>query len=288
MTDITDYNTTVKPTWCPGCGNFGLLTSLKKATSELDLSPHELVLTYDIGCAGNMADKFNSYGLKTLHGRTVAVASGIIAANPELTVIATGGDGGIMEEGISHLLWAARSNYNITVIMHNNQRFALTTGQPTVTTEKGQPGKTAPMGIVENTILPAHMVMNANASFVARGFSGDPEYLVKIMKKAISHKGFAFVEVLQPCVTLNKINTFEWFKERVYKLSEEKDYDKYDWQQAFDTAFIADDKIATGVLYKKKNSISYSDRLPYRKSKKTTPVEEVKEYNISELIKEFK
>jgi 2-oxoglutarate ferredoxin oxidoreductase subunit beta len=287
MATIDNYNTPVQPTWCPGCGNFAVWNSLKQALSELNLEPHETVITYDIGCTGNMADKINTYGFKSLHGRTIPVATGIKAANPELTVIATGGDGGIIEEGAQHLMWAARSNYDLTVIMDNNQRFGLTTGQPTTTTEKGESGKTAPAGVVENSILPAHVALISQATFVARGFAGDPGQLTKLIKAAINHKGFAFLEVLQPCVTFNKLNTFQWFQERVYKLRDKKNYDRSNWDKAFEEAKIDKGKIATGVIYKAKTSVPYSKRLPYRKGVKTTPVDEVKKYSIKELIKEF-
>lgn len=287
MTQSTDYNTRIAPTWCPGCGNFAVWNSIKQALSELDIAPHQAVITYDIGCAGNMADKVNSYAFKSLHGRTVPVATGIKVSNPKLEVIAIGGDGGVMEEGVNHLMWAARSNYDMVVIMTNNQRFGLTTGQQTVTTEKGEKGKTAPYGIVEDPILPAHVALISKATFVARGYSGNPKQLTNILKSAIKHKGLAFLEVLQPCVTFNKLNTFEWFNERVYKLEDKKNYKSSDWDKAFETAKHSDDKIATGVLYQDRKSVPYSERIPYRKGKKTTLVDEVKEYPISKFIGEF-
>ncbi|MBU0975538.1 MAG: thiamine pyrophosphate-dependent enzyme [Patescibacteria group bacterium] len=287
MAQLEDFNTTVTPTWCPGCGNYGIWNSLKQALSEMELEPYNTVLTYDIGCSGNMADKVNTYGFKSLHGRTVAAAMGIKIANPELTVIAIGGDGGVMEEGVNHLMWAARSNYNITVLMHNNQTFGLTTGQPTVTTEEGNPGKTAPLGIVENNIVPAQLALISNASFVAKTFAGNPKQMVKVMKSAVEHKGFSFVEFLQPCITFNKLNTFQWFQERVFDLAERKNYDASDWKRAFETASDVEKKIATGIIYQDKKSIPYSQRLVQRKGEKKTLVEEVKEYSIIQMIREF-
>ncbi|MBN2016472.1 2-oxoacid ferredoxin oxidoreductase [Candidatus Dojkabacteria bacterium] len=287
MAQVSDYNTTIEPNWCPGCGNFALWNSLKQALAEMGKEPNEVVITYDIGCAGNMADKLNSYGFKSLHGRTVPVATAIKIANPDLTVISTGGDGGIMEEGVTHLMWAARSNYNITVIMHNNQRFGLTTGQQTVTTKKGEPGKTAPGGIVEESITPAHVALISKATFVARGFAGDPVQLVKLMKAAVKHKGFSFLEILQPCVTFNKVNTFQWFQERVYKLEDKKNYNPSDWDKAFDIAKDVEERIATGILYQDKKSVPYSEKLTYRKNRKTTPIQEVKQYSIKGFIEEF-
>jgi len=286
MQNITDYNTKKAPDWCAGCGNFLVRNSILQALIDLKKKPHEVVMTYDVGCAGNMADKIKTYGFKSLHGRTVPVAIGAKLANPELTVIATGGDGGIFEEGVNHLMWAARSNYDITVVMHNNNRFALTTGQPTTTTDEGQPGKTAPWGIVENDINPARLALVSNASFVARGFAPDTKQVTSLIKAAVRHKGFAFVEVLQHCVTLNKVNTIEWFKERIYNIENKKGYDPSDWDKAFKESACCD-KIATGLIYKAKRSVPYLSRLPYRKGMKTNLVDEVKEYQVKEMLNEF-
>lgn len=287
MVKIDDYKTPITPNWCPGCGNFAIWTGLKQALVGLKLEPHEVVLTFDIGCSGNGADKVNAYAFKSLHGRTIPVAMGIKLANPDLTVIATGGDGGIFEEGVNHLMWAARSNYDITAIMHNNQVFGLTTGQPTTTTPKGRPAKTAPFGVVEDWINPIHLALISNASFVARGFAGDLAQLTKLLQLAIKHKGFAFVDILQPCVTLNKYNTFEYFNERVYKLEDTKNYDSSNLKKAFEVSDINDEKIATGVIYKNKNSVPFLKRLPQTKDKKTRLIDEVKKYSIREHIKEF-
>lgn len=287
MIQVTDYNTSVQPTWCPGCGNFGIWASLKQSLVDQKLAPSDIVLTYDIGCCGNGADKINSYAFKSLHGRTVPVAIGIKMANPDLPVVAIGGDGGILEEGISHLLWAARSNYNITVILHDNQVFGLTTGQPTVTTETGQPSKTAPYGVVEARLNPLHTALIANATFVARGYAGEPKHLTQLITNAMKHPGFSFVDVLQPCVTYNKHNTFQWFGERIYKIQESKNYDVTDWKQAFEVSTDYEDKIAIGVLYQNKSAPSYKDSLPHRKNASKTPVQEVRKYSISKFIHEF-
>ena len=285
---IDDYKTPIDPTWCPGCGDFGILMAMKKALVELEVNPHEAVFTFDIGCSGNMADKVNGYGFKSLHGRSIATASGVSIANPNLKIIATGGDGGLLEEGISHLMWAARSNYNLTAVMHNNQIFGLTTGQPTVTTERHQPGKTATSaGVIEQTLNPIQIALVSKASFVARGYSGDLQYLTEIIKAGINHNGFAFIDALQPCVTYNKHNTFKWFGERIYKLKEEKKYDPTDWDLAFKTGSEWEEKIATGILYQGKEAVPYNKQLPQRKDKKTRIVDEVKKPSISKFIAEF-
>jgi len=287
MVQIADYNSGIVPTWCPGCGNFGIWNSVKQALVEMEIAPHEAVITYDIGCSGNGADKVRSYAFKSLHGRTIPVSVGVKLANPKLKVISTGGDGGILEEGVNHFMWAARSNYDISVVLHNNQIFGLTTGQPTVTTEKGQPAKTSPYGVIESRINPIHLALISGATFVARGYSGEPQQLTKLIKQAITHKGFAFLEVLQPCVTYNKHNTFQWFGERVYKLEDQKTHNPADWKKAFDLSTLWQDKIPLGIIYQDKTSVPYSEQLPHRKGKATTLVEEVKKQSIREFIKEF-
>ena len=289
MTNINDYNSPIKPTWCPGCGNFGIFQTIKKSLVELEIEPHEVVLVFDIGCSGNMADKIGGYGFNALHGRAIPVAIGVKLANPDLHVIAIGGDGGFLEEGVSHTLWGARSNYDINVILHNNQIYGLTTGQPTVTSEKGHKGKTAPRssGIVEDHINPAQLVMTAKGKFIARSFAGDIVHLNQTLKETIKNKGFSFLEVLQPCVTYNKHNTYAFFKERIYKLEEDKKYDVQNWEDAFKTAGKWKKRIATGVIYNDKNALSYKERLPQRQESDTTPVKEVKAYNIDKTIKEF-
>lgn len=299
MVKTTKYDTKIKPTWCPGCGNFMIWMDIKKALDELGKDPHEVVITYDVGCAGNMADKINTYGYKTLHGRTVAMASGVQLGNPELTVIATGGDGGIMEEGLQHLIWAARSNYDITVLLHNNLRYSLTTGQPTVVTPKGSKSKTNAYGVLEDAILPAYIALAAGAGFVSRSFIGNPGQTSDLLQKAIKHKGFALVEVMQPCVTLNKVNTVKWFQERVYDVAEsrkevlgENKYDSSDKGMALEVCKMngsanSDVRIATGVLYEDNDSVPFYKRMKQRQGLETVPSEESKSVDISKLIEEF-
>jgi 2-oxoglutarate ferredoxin oxidoreductase subunit beta len=287
MLQLDNYKTIHDPTWCPGCGNYAIWNSLKQALMEMNLAPHQVLLTFDIGCSGNMADKINTYAFKTLHGRTVAAAIGAKIANEKLPVVAIGGDGGIMEEGVNHLMWAARSNYDITVIMHENAVFGLTTGQPNTLTMQKQAFKIAPWGVVEKKINPIHLALVSNATFVARGFAGDPVQVKELIKQGMQHKGFSFIDLLQPCVTFNTVNTYEWFRKRVHKLENEKGYDTSNWDMAFKKSKDWEEKIATGVIYEDKASIPYHLNLPHRKDVQTTLVEEVKKYSIEEFIGEF-
>jgi len=285
MSTINDFETSIKPTWCPGCGNFGIFIALKQALVQLGISTNEVAIVFDIGCSGNMADKIKSYGFKSLHGRAIPVACGIKVANPKLHVIAIGGDGGLMEEGLNHAIWSARSNYGINVILHNNSVFGLTTGQPTTLTSKGTLSKMAPKGVIESNLNPIQMMLTSGANYLSRGFAGDVVHLTEQIKLMLQYKGFSFLEVLQPCVTYNKINTYDWYRERVHKL--EQEYISNDKELAYKTADTSKEQFALGVIYKNDEAVPYSEALESRKSIQTTTVEEVKNYSIEKALEEY-
>lgn len=213
-----NLNTSISPTWCPGCGNFGIWTSLKLAIDKSAIPPKDLVIVYDIGCCGNMNSFLKVYGFHGLHGRSIPAASGIKLANPKLNVIVIGGDGGLLGEGLSHFIHHARANTDITVLLHNNQMYSLTTGQSSPTSMIGTKGKATPLGVTDKPIDPVSLSILSGATFTARAFSPDIPNTTEIIAKAISHTGFSFVEILQPCVTYNKLNTATWFKERLKPL----------------------------------------------------------------------
>lgn len=215
-----ELNTSVFPTWCPGCGDYGIWAALKKALSKLDTPIENVVIVYGIGCSGNMASFLKVYGVHGLHGRAIPVAEGIKLANKKLKVIVVGGDGDLLGEGVAHLVAASRSNPDITVILHNNQIYGLTTGQSSPTSLKGSKSKTYPMGTPDEPLNPVQLSLTLGASQVMRGFAGDIEHLTTLISDAINHEGFSLVEVLQPCVTFNKINTYAWFRERIKKLEQ--------------------------------------------------------------------
>jgi len=240
-----------KPTWCPGCGNFGIWQALKNALVELKIEPKSTVLVYGIGCHGNMFNWLPWTSFEGLHGRALPVAQGIKMVNPELTVLAIAGDGDCYGEGGNHLLHAARRNMDITLLVHNNQVYGLTTGQTSPTSNKGFKTKSTPAGTVELAINPLSISLAAGASFVARGFAGDIPYLTDLIVKAIKHRGFSVVDILQPCITFNQVNTFDWFRKRVYKLEEFKTDDKLN---ALNKALEwpkdgLDGKIPIGIFY---------------------------------------
>lgn len=210
----------IYPTWCPGCGDFGIWSSLKRAISELQISEQELVLVYGVGCSGNMADFNRVYGFHALHGRGIANAIGIKTANHKLKVIVIAGDGDTYGEGMNHFLTALRGNHDLTLIIHDNQVYGLTTGQTAPTTSTGTKTKSTPLGIIDTPINPIALALSANATFVSRGYAGNIKHLTEVMKKAILHEGISLLDVFQPCVTFNKLNTHQWFQTKIYDLQE--------------------------------------------------------------------
>jgi len=233
--------------WCPGCGNFGILKALKEALFELGRKPQEVVIVSGIGQAAKLPHYLKANVFNGLHGRSLPVAFAIKTVNPELLVIAESGDGCMYGEGGNHLLHAIRRNPDITVIVHDNQVYGLTKGQASPTSEEGFVSKVQTLGNLSTPFHPLSVAIAQDASFVARGFSGDTEGLKEILKKALSWKGFALVDVLQPCVTFNRINTFGWYKERVYYLGD--NHDPQDRLKAFEKSLEWGEKIPLGIFY---------------------------------------
>ncbi|MHA1205198.1 MAG: thiamine pyrophosphate-dependent enzyme [Candidatus Heimdallarchaeaceae archaeon] len=256
-----DYKSDFRPTWCPGCGNFAQWRALRAALAELEIPPEEVVLTSGIGCSSHMPNFLNVYGIQTVHGRGIPVATGVRLANPKLTVLVYGGDGDIYGIGGNHFLHACRRNVDIITIVSNNFIYGLTTGQASPTSPVGTLTKTTPRGSIENPLNPVSLAISAGATFVARGFSGDAKHLQYIFKEAIEHRGFAFVDVFSPCITFNKNQTFDFFRARVYKI-EETDHDKEDFHAALDLAnqrFVRD-QLPIGIFYQIENKTTYEER----------------------------
>lgn len=246
----TNWNNNYQPTWCPGCGDWGILNGLKKAVSELELDTANTIFVTGIGCSSKISQYINGYRLETLHGRALPNATGVKLANPELTVIVNGGDGDGMGIGRGHFAHTARRNLNLTYFIHNNQIYGLTKGQTSPTSEIGMvtPFTPNPVGNVENPIDIVRTAIADGATFVARAYCLDLPHLVDVMKAAILHKGFSVVDILQPCVSFNKLNTYAWYKERVYRLDENA-YDRSDWAKAIEAANEWGDRIPTGIFY---------------------------------------
>jgi 2-oxoglutarate ferredoxin oxidoreductase subunit beta len=277
---ITEYNRNIKPTWCPGCGNFAIHTALKKALSELNLAPNQVFITFDIGCNGNGADKIKVNAFKGLHGRSIPLAIGSHLANRKQTVIADIGDGGALHEGLDHLIHAVRSNYDITILIHNNENFALTTGQATATTKKGKPMCGLPEGRPERIMNIGQLLLSQDATFFARGYSGDPLQLSEIVKAGIEHKGCSVIEILQICPTYNKESNQKWFSQKIEKVKNPID-DINKAQKQLDMS----KRIKTGIIYQDTSTPVFYDRLENRKNSKTELVEEVRQYDISKVLK---
>jgi len=244
-----DFTTEAVSNWCPGCGNFGILSALKSALAEMNADKHDFLYLSGIGCSSKIPHWVKLYGFHTIHGRPIAVATGAKLANHNLKVLVSAGDGDTYGIGTSHFIHAARRNIDMTVIVHNNQIYGLTKGQYSPSSEKGMITKTSPEGSIEEAFNPLVMALSAGASFVSRGYSADMQHLKQLIIEAINHKGFSLVDVLQPCVTFNHKNTYDWFKERVYKL-EENGHDATDKHQAFVKTHEWGDKIPLGVLFK--------------------------------------
>ena len=248
MVTMDDYQNIIDTTWCPGCGNFLIMRALKMALVELDIAPHEVLLVSGIGQAAKLPHYMKGNVINGLHGRTLSYATGAKIANHDLFVIANSGDGDLYGEGGNHFLHTIRRNPNITVIAHNNQVYGLTKGQASPTSDLGFVTKLQTEGVILSPFNPIAMSIAANASFVSRGFAGDINHLSKLIQTAIQHQGFALVDVLQPCISFNRVNTFTWYSDRVYKL--EDDYDATDKIAAFEKSQEWGDKIPLGVIYK--------------------------------------
>ena len=244
LQDFTGY----KPTWCPGCGNWGIGMSLKMAFVEMGLSPSSVMISFGIGCSGNMNDFVNGYAMHGLHGRAIATAVGMKLANHTMPVCAVVGDGDCYGEGGNHFLHACRGNHDIKVLIHDNRVYGLTTGQVSPMAEKGQKSKSTPSGIIEAPVDPLALAITQGASFVAQTFAGDTKHMIETIKKAFAHTGFAVVNVLQPCVTFDKKSTYQYYMQHVYKL--DSSYNPNDKMAALAKAFeVEKEKYPLGVIY---------------------------------------
>ena len=247
---ISTYESIIDPDWCPGCGDFGVLRGVKMAAGKLGIKPEELFTVSGIGCSSNLPGYIHAYGVHSLHGRAVAVASGIKFANQDMNVVITGGDGDGYGIGLGHFVHAMRRNLDLTYIVMNNQIYGLTTGQASPTTMKEVRTKSTPRGNAEMPLNPIALALVSGATYISRAFSGEPRHMADVIAGGIAHKGFALVDVFSPCVTYNKINTYPWFKKRVYKLEDDPDYDATDYQGAMTRAFEWGDRIPLGLFYR--------------------------------------
>lgn len=286
MSNLKDLQTKDTPNWCPGCGNYGIQAAIKNAIVNLKLAKENVVISTGIGCGSKVNQWIDVYGFAGLHGRSLPVAMGIKLANPKLTVIASGGDGDGYGIGMAHFINTMRRNINITYIVQNNQLYALTLGQVSPTSEKGTKGISTPSGVIEEPVNPLRLALSGSCSFVARGFAGDVEHLSKLIEEGVKHNGFSLIDVLEPCATFNKINTHQFFRDRIYKLDDVKGYDRKNLMMAFEKAGEWGEKIPTGIFYQVEKS-TYEEMDPAL-SRGAIPAEaDISNVNVSEMMESF-
>jgi len=258
MSSLEDYKGQA-PAWCPGCGNFAILKVFKDAMAELGIEPHNFTIVSGIGQAGKFPHYLKCNTFNGLHGRTLPVATGIRLANHEMLTIAVAGDGDCYGEGGNHLMHAMRRNVNVKLFVHDNQIYGLTKGQASPTSPEGMITQNQPFGVFSEQFNPMAFAVALDCSFAARGFAGDMEHLKGLIKAAINHKGFSLVDILQPCVTFNKINTYEWYRQRVYRI--EPEYNPEDRAEVFKKSLEWGERIPIGIIYKNNRQI-LEDRIP--------------------------
>ncbi len=264
MAENNPFIKKIAPAWCPGCGDFGILEALSETLFEMGLTPQEVLAVSGIGQAAKLPHYIRAHGLNSLHGRALPAAMGAQAANSNLKIVLATGDGDAYSEGGNHLLHNIRRNLDLVHMVHDNQVYGLTKGQGSPTTPKGQKTSLQVEGMRPDPLNPLALAISLGCSFVARSFSGDKAHLKGILKAALEHPGYALVDILQPCVSFNKINTFKWYKDRVYSLPET--YDPHDRDEAFRRAHeFGDDGIPIGVLYlnEKPTFIQRNDHIPH-------------------------
>ncbi|MDO8669285.1 MAG: thiamine pyrophosphate-dependent enzyme [Candidatus Buchananbacteria bacterium] len=256
----TKLNSKMDPNWCSGCGNFGIWAAFKHAAQEADWNNSNSVIVAGIGCHGHMVNFTEITGFQGLHGRPIPVASGIKIANHKLNVFVSTGDGDCMSEGGNHLIHAANRNNDITVLLHDNAIYGLTTGQSSPLSGKGFKSKSTPLGKIEDSINPLQVALASGATFIAREYSGNVKELSQLIIKASEHKGFAIIDILQPCVAFNKTNTHTFYRRNIYNLPES--YEASDKNAAF--AKVLEwgiKKIPVGIIYQE-NKLTYEQQLP--------------------------
>lgn len=263
MPTLDDYKGQT-PAWCPGCGNFSILKAFKEAFVEMGIEPHQFIIVSGIGQSGKFPHYLKCNTFNGLHGRSLPVATGISLVNHEILIVAEAGDGDCYGEGGNHLINAMRRNINVKLFVHNNQIYGLTKGQASPTSMEGMITKNQPFGVLSEQFNPMAFAIALDCSFAARGYVGDHEHLKGLIKEAVNHKGFSLVDILQPCVTFNKTNTYEWYGQRVYKI--ESGYNPENRVEAFQKALEWGDRIPIGVIYRNSRP-TLEERIPVIKEK---------------------
>jgi len=261
MATFKDFRNDVKPNWCPGCGHFSVQAAIQKAAANVGLEPEELAVISGIGCSGRISGYVNAYGFHGIHGRALPLAQGVKMANRELTVLAAGGDGDGFAIGTNHTIHALRRNIDMTYVVMDNHIYGLTKGQTSPRSQFGAKTKTSPLGSIEPPVKPIELAISSGATYVAQGFSGNLKQLTKIIEEGMKHKGFAFINVFSPCVTFNKVNSYDWFSENIVNLEDDAQYDPTNRSLAVQKV-MEHDGLVTGIIYQDNERESYENLVP--------------------------
>lgn len=260
MATFKDFRNDVKPNWCPGCGDYSVQAAIQRAAANVGLEPEQLALISGIGCSGRLAGYVHSYGFHGTHGRALPLAQGVKMANRDLTVVASGGDGDGYAIGMNHTIHAIRRNINITYIVMDNAIYGLTKGQTSPRSALGFKTKSTPYGSIEPPVSPMATALTVGATFLAQSFSTDLKELTSLIEAGIKHDGFSLINVFSPCVTYNKVNTYDWFKENLTKLSDIEGYDSSNRELAMQT-LLKHNGFVTGLIYENNDRPSYQEQV---------------------------
>jgi len=282
-----DFRNNVKPNWCPGCGDFSVQAAIQRAAANVGLTPENLAVVSGIGCSGRISGYINSYGFHGIHGRSLPIAQGVKMANKDLTVIASGGDGDGFAIGMGHTIHAIRRNIDITYIVMDNQIYGLTKGQTSPRSDAGFVTKSTPQGSIESSLSVMEMALTAGATFVAQSFSTDLKDLTALIEAGINHKGFSLINVFSPCVTYNKVNTYDWFKENLTKLKDIEEYDPHNKELAMQT-LMKHNGLVTGLIYQNTEQKSYQEMINGYSDKPLSQAKlDIDEEEFNKLVAEF-
>lgn len=288
MATLKDFRNNVKPNWCPGCGDFSIQAAIQRAAANVGLEPENLAIVSGIGCSGRISGYINAYGFHGVHGRSLPIAQGLKMANRELTVLAAGGDGDGFAIGMAHTVHAIRRNINITYIVMDNQIYGLTKGQTSPRSSEGFKTKSTPQGSIETALAPLEIALASGATFIAQSFSSNLKQLTTVIEEGIKHNGFSLINVFSPCVTFNKINTYEWFKENIVDLDEMSDYDPQNRSMAMNK-LMETNGMLTGLIYQDKTRTSYEHLVPgFKEEGIANQNIQITEQDFDKLLAEFK
>jgi 2-oxoglutarate ferredoxin oxidoreductase subunit beta len=288
MATLKDFRNNVKPNWCPGCGDFSVQAAIQRASANIGLEPEQLAIVSGIGCSGRISGYINAYGFHSIHGRSLPIAQGLKMANRDLAVIASGGDGDGFAIGMGHTVHAIRRNINITYIVMDNQIYGLTKGQTSPRSAEGFKTKSTPQGSIESALSPLEMALAAGATFVAQSFSSNLKQLTTLIEEGMKHEGFSLINVFSPCVTFNKINTYDWFKENIIDLEESPEYDPSNRVAAM-TKIMETNSMLTGLIYQDKSRRSYENLVHgFKEQPLATQDIKITSEEFDKLVAEFK